>query len=333
MAAWTPPKMIQKKITECILDNSDRDWSAFDFIVNYATPGGEDPEYKIFSGLYFIDRLISDFSNRWVITREEDPEIFFYQLFDQWRYNRNRAFATMAHAIMTNYDPMGVYDITEELLDDVTEHEKGSSFTKELTPFTKETTEKTPFTAETTEKTPFTKETTEKIPFTKETTETTPFTAETTVTESNNQNVPTSSTTNSRMAFNSNTWSNTEKSETTTAEKETLTKSGKEKVEYSITGTEKTEKSYTGTEKTEHYYEGTEKIEKSYTGTQTETTTGEGTDTDTRNYTKHIYGTKSDRLPATAIATEYDNIMINLADLAISEFIDKYTFYAEEVII
>ena len=257
-----------------------------------------------------------------------------------------------------NTDTMTITPYTKE----TTETTPYTKETTETTPYTKETTETTPYTKETTETTPYTKETTETTPYTMETTETTPYTSETTKTTgitSGGVTPPNNKSTSSRKAFDSANWSEVEKTEDVINTQEELVKNGTEKVEFSKTGTEKVEFSKTGTEKVEFSKTGTEKVEFSKTGTEkvefsktgTEkvehTKTGTEThadahtgyieksqleaDQDTRNYTKTIKGHRGDHLEADILKAEYDLLIEDLAHRAMFEFIDRYTYYSEEV--
>ena len=303
------PKLKTFKIPEVIPESYG---TMFDFKGQYTDASGVAHNVTVFNTSYFIDHILLYHYNRKITLPESNPEAVFHELFLNWVESRKELYFKQAYAYQLKYNPIENYSSTEQLIDDITEHEKGAShkvdyhntdtdtltpFTKitdettpytkettETTPYTKETTETTPYTKETTETTPYTKETTETTPYTKETSETTPYTSETKTTTAAGQNVPANSTTNSRMAFNSNAWANTEKSESDINTQEQLVKAGKETVENWKTGTEKVELSKTGTEKVELTKTGTEKTEFSKTGTEKVELTKTGTEKTERTY-------------------------------------------------
>ena len=330
---YTPPKMVMKKAVDCLFDVED-DASAYEYTVNYAIPEGQDETFTIFTGDYFIEKLFSLYYNRKVMVREDRPEFTFYKLFDEWRYNRNRAYAKMAYAIYQNYNPVQDYDMTETMTNDQTVHAKGATYrdtynnndTKTITPFTKEKIETTPMETKVT-----------TTPFTSEKTTTTPHDA---------------ATTNLTSAFNSgDAWSNSTKSIQSGTTDVELKKTGNEIVNTTHNDTKetvlKTRNDTTETVVTTHNNtketvlttrnNTKETVEKTFEGTKTEGMahsgyvdhTSEGSDTDTRNYTLTRSGSKGPMTAAEMLKKEYENLMMNLADQAIDEFIDRYTFYAE----
>lgn len=86
-----------------------------------------------------------------------------------------------------------------------------------------------------------------------------------------------------------------------------------------------------GTEKVELQKTGTEKHKLVKEGTQQDKITYAGTDTDTRNYTKNKHGYTGWHMIPEIMKAEYDNLMQDLAARALSEFIERYTYYCEEV--
>lgn len=155
--------------------------------------------------------------------------------------------------------------------------------------------------------TPYDKEETTHTPFTKETMETTPYNSETTTT------TPEDTTTNSKSSFNSATLNDTDKTTRGGQITEVLEKDGTEKIERTFEGTEKHTLKKTGTEE----------IETAHTGA----------DTDTRNYTLTRAGNLGVQTAADMLEKEYNLLKEDLAFRALSEFFDKYTFYAEGVVV
>ena len=86
-----------------------------------------------------------------------------------------------------------------------------------------------------------------------------------------------------------------------------------------------------GTEQVEFQKTGTEKHKLVKEGTQTDAITHAGTDTDTRNYTKNKHGYTGRHTIPEIMREEYDNLMQDLAARALAEFVDRYSYYCEEV--
>lgn len=136
-------------------------------------------------------------------------------------------------------------------------------------------------------------------PYTYEQTTITPYTKEeTTTTPYTNE-----TTTEKVSAFNSSGFSDSSQSI------------------YSRAGTEKVELKKTGTEQHKLEKSGTEKIDNEQSGK----------DIDTRNYTKTKAGYAGWHMIPEMMKAEYDNLMQDLAARALSEFVDRYTYYCEEV--
>ena len=357
---YTPPKMVMKRAVDCLFDVED-DASAYQYVVNYAIPEGQDETFTIFTGDYFIEKLFSLYYNRKVMVREDRPEFTFYKLFEEWRYNRNRAYAKMAYAIAQNYNPVQDYDMTETMTNDQTVHVKGATYrdtynnndTKTITPFSKEKIETTPADVKT-ETTPM--ETTVTTTPADEKIETTPMETKVTTTPYTSEKTTTTphdaATTNLTSAFNSgDAWSNSTKSIQSGTTDVELKKTGNEIVNTTHNDTKETVlktrndttetvvTTHNNTKETVHTTSNNTKetVEKTFEGTKTEGVahsgyvdhTSEGSDTDTRNYTLTRSGSMGPLTAADMIKREYENLMMNLADQAIDEFMDRYTFYAE----
>lgn len=278
----------------------------FDFKGTYTDGAGDTHNVTVFTTDYFVKNIVQLFRDRIITLPEENTEAAFKALFDTWMASRSELYFKQAYAYTLKYNPIENYSSVEQMIDDETVHEKGASYKDDF------------HNTDTDTLTPFTKETTETTPYTKETTETTPYTSETTTTTGINA-APANKTTNSRMAFNSNAWVNTEKAEQETAQQEQIIKAGTEKTEFSKTGTEKVELTKTGTE--EH--------EIKHTGYIDHTT--DGSDTDTRNYTLTKKGNIGVMTPAEMLKKEFDGLMQDLAWRALTEFIDRYTYYCMPV--
>lgn len=318
------PKLKEFKLYEPIPDVPGTN---FDFKGTYTDAAGDTHNVTVFDTDYFVKHVMYNFRDRIITLPEEGTQAALKALFDTWKTSRSELYFKQAYAYTLKYNPIENYSSVENLIDDITEHEKGASHKTEYN--NSDTDELTPFTKETTETTPYTKETTETTPYNSETTTTTPYTSETTTTTSATSGVPSNKTTNSRMAFNSTTFVNTDKSETEISEQSQLIKDGTEEVQLIKDGTEKVEFSRTGTEKIELTKTGTEKREISHDG-YVETTT-DGKDTDTRNYTLTKNGNIGVMTPAEMLKKEFDGLMQDLAWRALTEFVDRYTWYSTAV--
>ena len=249
--------------------------------------------------------------------------------------------------------------IKTELHSDLTEGFTNYKETETTTPYSKITdTDTFNQYKETETTTPYSKITdTDSFTNYKETETTTPYTKITDTT------TPTDTTTNSRMAFNSSSLVTTDQTGRGGNITEERSYTGTEKVDKEITGSKAQERTYTGTNKVdkeitgskaqERTYTGTNVVDKEITGSKSHTKSGydedihsgavttahsgaitdvgSGSDTDTRNYTKTITGNLGRLSEAEILAQEYNNLMEDLADRALKEFIDRYTYYAEEV--
>ena len=247
-----------------------------------------------------------------------------------------------------------------------TDTETLTPFTKETTETTpyETKTETTPYETKT-ETTPFeTKVETTPYETKVETTpyetkvEKTPYDKEKTTT------TPTDTTTNATSAFNASGFTDTDKTTRGGKIEEELVITGTETVETTYNDTTETvETTHTNTKETiqtthnntketvqtthnntketvETTHNNTkEKVEKTYTGTQqtTDAHTGyiehttDGKDTDTRNYTLYKNGNIGVMTPSEMLQKEYDGLIQDLAYRALYEFINRYTWYSEEV--
>lgn len=278
----------------------------FDFKGVYVDAGGNSHNLTIFDTAYFIMHLYQLQTTRKIMADALAPAVHLVSLFQIWRNSRADLFLKQAYAYTLKYNPIENYSSLEKLTDDITTHEKGTKTERTYDQAKDKTTI-----------TPYEKETVETTPYAKETTETTPYQLEKTETKPTNY-----ATTHSKKAFNSADWSDTDKD--------------------IQSGSEAVEKTFQGTEKVEHYYEegDTTKTEKSYTGNHVttvehlgKTTDAEsGTDTDRHQYTLTKSGNIGVLTPSEMLAKEFSGLVQDLAFRAFSEFIDRFTYYAEGVI-
>lgn len=335
--------LIEKKIVEAIPANPG---TSFDFKGVYVDPEGDSHNVTVFDTEYFTTNVIQLYRNRRMVI-DKDQEGYLANLFRIWKSSRENLYLKQAYAYTLKYNPINNYDMLEVMTDDTTTHEKGASFkddyhntdTNTLTPFTKEKVEVTPYEVKV-ETTPY-DEKVETTPY-EPTVETTPYTKETTTTTENASGSPAASATNSIKAFNSGAWTETSKTDNTINNKQEYQKTGTEKVETTYNGTKETvETTHNNTKETvETSYNNTKEItEKTYTGTQSNTInhtgyiehTTDGTDTDTRNYQLTRVGNIGVQTVSDMLSKEYENLMQDLAHRALFEFIDRYTWYSEEV--
>lgn len=323
----TIPELKTIAITEALPDNPGHN---FDFTGNYTDAHGTVHSVEVFDTTYFVQNIIQLFRSRKITLPEEDPATALKALFDSWKAARSELYFKQAYAYTLRYNPIENYSSVERMSDDITRHEKGSGQRTEFDNY-KDSTEITPFIKETTTETPYNKVTEETHPYTKETTETHPYTAETTTqTGLDGQNPPPANDSKSSiMAFNSNAWVDTAKTESNVNTKTNFTRTGTEKVESTKDGTEKVETTWTGNKKLELEKEGKEKHETTKTGTMD--IVGHGTDTDAHSYTLTKSGNIGTLTASEMLEREYNGLKQDLAFRALSEFIDRYTWYSAAV--
>lgn len=302
----TIPELKTITITEALPDNPGHN---FDFTGNYTDAGGTVHSVEVFDTAYFVQNIIQLFRTRKITLPEEDPATALKALFDAWKASRSELYLKQAYAYTLRYNPIENYSSREQMTDDITTHEHGSGQRTEYNNF-----------KDSLEITPFTKETTTERPYTKVTEETHPYTAETTTTSGiDGSSAPTSETSNSMKAFNSNSWVDTNKSTTDINQQQ----------EFIRTGTEKTETSWEGTKKLELEKEGKEKHETTKTGNMD--IIGHGTDTDRHQYLLTKSGNIGVLTASEMLQREYEGLKQDLAFRALSEFIDRYTWYSVAV--
>lgn len=352
-------KLIEKYVVDCLPETIT---TQFDFKGTYTDAAGDTHALTIFDTSYFLMHLYQLHASRKIMVEKDNESTHLVNLFGIWKNSRADLFLKQAYAYTLKYNPIENYSSIETLTNDITTHEKGASFkddyhntdTATTTPYDLEKIETTPYETRV-ETTPYeTKvETTpydEKVEITPydTTVETTPYTDETKTTTPTND-----TTTTSVKGFNSSNWSESEKVERSGSVEEKLEKSGTEKVETYHNNTTETretthnnttetvetthnnttetvETTYNNTKETiEKTYQGTHEIANAHTGYIEHTT--DGTDTDTRNYTLTKSGNIGTMTPAEMLQKEFNGLMQDLAFRAFSEFIDRFTYYAEGV--
>lgn len=303
----TIPELETITILDALPDNPGHD---YDFTGNYTDAHGTVHSVQVFDTTYFVQNIIQLFRSRKITLPKEDPATALKALFDSWKASRSELYFKQAYAYTLRYNPIENYSSVEQMSDDITRHEKGSGQRTEFDDY-----------KDSTEITPFTKETTTETPYSKVTEETHPYTAETTTqTGLDGQNPPPANDSKSSiMAFNSNSWVDTAKTESNVNTKTNFTRTGTEKVETTWDGTKKLELEKTGKEKHETTKTGTMDI------------VGHGTDTDTRNYTLTKSGNIGVLTASEMLEREYNGLKQDLAFRALSEFIDRYTWYSVSV--
>lgn len=323
----TMPELKTITILDALPDNPGHD---YDFTGNYTDAHGTVHSVEVFDTTYFVQNIIQLFRSRKITLPKEDPATALKALFDSWKASRSELYLKQAYAYTLRYNPIENYSSVEQMTDDITTHEHGSGQRTEFDNY-KDATEITPFTKETTTETPYTKVTEETHPYTKETTETHPYTAETTTqTGLDGQNPPPANDSKSSiMAFNSNAWVDTAKTESNVNTKTNFTRTGTEKVESTKDGTEKVETTWDGKKKLELEKEGKEKHETTKTGTMD--IVGHGTDTDRHQYLLTKSGNIGVLTASEMLQREYEGLKQDLAFRALSEFIDRYTWYSVSV--
>ena len=323
----TIPELKTITILDALPDNPGHD---YDFTGNYTDAHGTVHSVQVFDTTYFVQNIIQLFRSRKITLPKEDPATALKALFDSWKASRSELYFKQAYAYTLRYNPIENYSSVEAMTDDITTHEHGSGQRTEYNNF-KDSLEITPFVKETTTETPYTMITEETTPYTKETTETHPYTAETTTqTGLDGQNPPPANDSKSSiMAFNSNAWVDTAKTESNVNTKTNFTRTGTEKVESTKDGTEKVETTWTGNKKLELEKEGKEKHETTKTGSMD--IIGHGTDTDRHQYLLTKSGNIGVLTASEMLQREYEGLKQDLAFRALSEFIDRYTWYSVAV--
>ena len=311
--------MIEKTIVQLMPETLT---DQFDFKGVYVDAKGISHSLTVYDTEYFYLNALSQYASRKVMVPEEGAEAFFLRLYNSWVNSRKDLYLKQAYAYTLKYNPIENYNSTEEMIDDITTHEKGASYkddynntdTNTLTPFTSKKVETTPAEVKT-ETTPM-EDVVTTTPYTKENKTTTPHDA---------------TTTEMVSGFNSQNFANAAKSVASGYTDEEYKKTGNETVTTTHNNTKETVHTTSNNtkEKIETTYVGTEENKLEHTGYIEHTTDGE--DTDTRNYTLKKSGNIGVMTPAEMLQKEFDGLIQDLAKRAMFEFIDRYTYYSEEV--
>lgn len=287
-------KLEDKRLIECIPASPG---TSFDFKGVYTDTKGVAHNVTVFDTDYFILHVIQLFRNRRIMIDTETPD-YLAGLFASWRASRENLYLKQAYAYTLKYNPIENYASHEVLSDDVTETEHGEVIEHEHG----HEIETTPsdYKDETTYPT---ERKTETTPY--NTTETTTPTADT--------------TTHSTKGFNSSEFVETDRDVRSGSVSVTTThpEITKETVSETVTGTESTERTYDNHEIIENR------------GTDTDTHSGK--DTVTHSYTLDKTGNIGVQTASQMLEMEYEGLKQDLAYRALTEFIDRYTFYSEPI--
>ena len=281
----------------------------------YIDASGTSHSLTIFDWNYFKRNVLLNYRSR-IITLWGEPHSAFPDLFSSWWNSRKDLFLKQAYAYTLKYNPIENYSSREQMTNDITTHLHGESVTR-----THNDTVTTTPPGDTVTTTHPTKKEETTYP-TEHKTETTPYnTTETTTYDARTD-------THATKGFNSTNFNDVDKdtkagSEVRSTTHPTITK---ETVSESYTGKETMEESYTGTDQVQTTHtQGTE----AHTGTITDAHSG--TDTDTRNYLLTKSGNIGIQTAAEMLQREYDGLMQDLANRALTELMDRYTFYSFSV--
>lgn len=290
----------------------------------YIDADGASHSLTVFDNTFFKHNVLTKFRSRKVTLWSDEIAATFSALFRSWWDSRKDLYLKQAYAYTLKYNPVENYASREVMTNDITQHAKGSTLTRThnntdtrthgdtLTRTHNDTISSSP--AETTD------ETTHPV----RTEITTPYGDTVTTT-------PGKISTHSTKGFNSAVFVDVDKD----------TESGSETVTTTHQGTGQVQEQYTGFDKITHTTQTaasdrhTGTITDTHTGTIADAHTGtitdanSGTDTDTRNYTLTKTGNIGVQTAAEMLQHEYDGLTQDLAFRALSEFMDRYTFYRD----
>lgn len=284
----------------------------------YIDASGVSHSLTVFDWNYFKRNVLVNYRGR-KITLWDEPHSAFPDLFTSWWNSRKDLYLKQAYAYTLKYNPIENYSSREQMTNDITTHLHGESITRTHN----DTINTTPAGDTVTTTHPAHKT---EITYPQKTTETTPFNT-TEVTAPDNE-----TNTHYVKGFNSADFVGSEKDvKTGSVSVNTTHTDGEgnqsvETIDETYTGKETTDETYTGTDQVQTTHtQGTE----AHTGTITDAHTG--TDTDTRNYLLTKQGNIGVMTPSEMLAKEFAGLDQDLANRALYEFIDRYTFYSEEV--
>lgn len=287
--------MIEKTIVQLMPETLT---DQFDFKGVYVDAEGASHSLTVYDTEYFYLNVLSQYASRKVMVPEEGAESFFLRLYNAWVNSRKNLFLKQAYAYTLKYNPVENYSSHEVMTDDTTETEYGHEIEHEH--------------GHEIETTPSNYKDETEYP-TEHKTTTAPYNTTITTTPTND------TTTHSTKGFNSNNFVETEKDVRSGSVTEATTHPGvtEETVKETFTG----KTTVTRTAQTHEIVENSGK----------DTDTHSGTDTTTRNYTLDKTGNIGVMTPAEMLQKEFDGLMQDLAKRAMTEFIDRYTYYSEEV--
>lgn len=308
-------KIAEKRLIETIPASPG---TSFDFKGTYTDINGTTHNVTVFDTSYFTTNVFQLYRNR-RITIDEDAQDYLATLFSVWKSSRENLYLKQAYAYTLRYNPIENYSSHEQMTNDITTHLHGESITRTHN----DTISTTPAGDTVTTTHPAHKT---EVTYPQKTTETTPYNTTEVTAPDNDTN------THYVKGFNSADFVGSEKDvKTGSVSVNTTHTDGQgnqsvETIDETYTGKETTDETYTGTDQVQTTHtQGTE----AHTGTITDAHTG--TDTDTRNYTLDKTGNIGVQTAAEMLQREYDGLMQDLAHRALLEFVDRYTFYSEEV--
>lgn len=271
--------------------------TSFDFKGIYTDVKNVPHNVTVFDTAYFVTNVIQLFRNRRVMIDTDTPD-YLAGLFASWKASRENLYLKQAYAYTLKYNPIENYASHEVMTDDVTETEYGQTIDHEHG-----------LQIETTPS-DYTDETTYP---TERKTETTPYNTTETTTPTND------TTTHSTKGFNSTEFVETDRDVRSGSVSVATThpEISKETVSETVTGTESTKRTYDNHE--------------IIANSGKDTDTHSGTDTVTRNYTLDKTGNIGVQTASQMLEMEYEGLKQDLAYRALTEFIDRYTFYSEPI--
>lgn len=287
-------KIAEKRIIECLPEVPG---TSFDFKGIYTDTKGVSHNVTVFDTSYFMTNVIQLFRNRRIVV-DEDAENYVANLFAIWKASRENLYLKQAYAYTLKYNPIENYASHEVLSDDVTETEHGEVIEHE----NGHKIETTP--ADYKDETTYPAE---------RKTETTPYNTTETTTPTND------TTTHSTKGYNSADFVETDKD----------VRSGSVSVATTHPGVTKetVTETVTGKETVSHTSQTHEVVANS--GKDTDTHSGK--DTTTHSYTLDKTGNIGVQTASQMLEMEYEGLKQDLAFRALSEFIDRYTWYSEAV--
>ena len=290
----------------------------------YVDAQGATHNLTVFDNNYFHINILNKFLTRKCTLWTENVAVGFYSLFQVWWNSRKDLYLKQAYAYTLKYNPVENYASREVMTNDITQHAKGSTLTRTHNNTDTRTRNDTDTRTHNDTISSSPAETTDETTHPVRTEVTTPYGDTVTTT-------PGKISTHSTKGFNSAAFMDVDKD----------TESGQETVITTHQGTGQVQEQYTGFDKVVHTTQTaasdrhTGTIADAHTGTIADAHTGtitdvnSGTDTDTRNYTLTKTGNIGVQTAAEMLQHEYDGLVQDLAFRALSEFMDKYTFYRD----